>query len=437
MRRMEARFSFFKAGQGSFYGGRIWQHDTNEVFTVIYDCGTSPFISGNNQSLNNEITNFKHRSHYFQRNNNEIELLFISHLDYDHVSGLKRLLTEFKVKNIILPYIEKTHRQFFLTSISENNDPSGALTFEEYFSFIQSPNQFILKNSENTKQFFIQSNGKAEIEYQGYDNKDNDSDNIYSSGTPNNDTKELVGQTNVYVYENNLQFFIKQQWEFTTYAKSVSENAIDKLHTCLKKKLKKKPTDYLSLDDLKNIVTTNRKEAHKCYTDCIGDINSHGLVLLHGPIRFEHLHGRIYSNCELSRFHNDYYFRHHCDEHHFSNNNRAMLGTLLLGDTSINPNNNPIDFPQAFKDKLFNVHVVQIPHHGSSKNWDFTAFEALNIGANFNRWGNRVVSVCNFGFGNRFGHPSHQVLNDLRSTIFLNTQFSRLNIRYDILHHIP
>lgn len=438
MRRMEAKFSFFKAGQGSFYGGRIWQHETNHVFTVVYDCGTSPFIAGNNQSLNNEITYFKHRPHYFPLNNDEIELLFISHLDYDHVSGLKRLLTEFKVKNIILPYIEKKHRQFFLTSISDNNDPAGELTIEEYFSFIESPNQFISQNSENTKQFFIKSNGKTEIEYQGYDNNDNQSENIYSRGTLNTETAELIGQTSVSVYENNLQFFIKRNWEFTTYAKSVSEIAIDKLHACLKKTLKKKPTDNLSLDDLKNIVTTNRTEAHKCYTDCIGDINSHGLVLLHGPIRFEHLCGRIYSNCELSRFHNDYhYHRHHYDEHHFNNNNRAMLGTLLLGDTSINPNNNPIDFPQAFKDKLVNVHVVQVPHHGSSKNWDFTAFEALNIGANINRWGNRVVTVCNFGFGNRFGHPSHQVLNDLRSTIFLNTQFSRLNIRYDIIHFRP
>jgi beta-lactamase superfamily II metal-dependent hydrolase len=111
-----------------------------------------------------------------------------------------------------------------------------------------------------------------------------------------------------------------------------------------------------------------------------------------------------------------------------------MLGTLLFGDTSINPNNNPINFPQAFKDKLVNVHLVQVPHHGSSKNWDFTTFLALNIGANINRSENRVIPVCNFGFGNRYGHPSHEVLNNLRPTIFLNTQFSRLNIRYYIRH---
>lgn len=434
MRRMEAKFSFYKAGQGSFYGGRIWEHENNKVFTVVYDCGTSPFIAGNSQSLNNEITHFKHRPHYFTHND-EIELLFISHLDYDHVSGLKRILTEFKVKNIILPYIDKQHRQFFLVSVSDDNDPND-LSIKDYISFIESPNTFIQNNSKETQIYFVKSNGKSEIEYQGYDN-DIQSEDIYPRGNRNTEIEELNNQPNVFVYDNNLQFFIQRKWEFTTYVKSVNEMAITNLHNCLKKKLKKKPIESLTLDDLKDIVTTKRKEAHKCYTNCVGEINSYGIVLLHGPIRFECLSGRIYSDCELRHFFDDRHYRHFHDDRHFGNNNSTMLGTLLFGDTSINPVNNSIDFPLAFKNKLVNVHIVQVPHHGSSKNWDFNEFENLKIGDATNRWGNRVVSVCNFGYGNKYGHPSHQVLYDLRSTIFLNTQFSRLNIKYDIIHWKP
>lgn len=434
MEHLKSKFTFFKAGQGSFYGGRIWLQDTKEVFTVVYDCGTSPFIAGNNQSLNNEINHFKNRRYYFQRNNNEIELLFISHLDYDHVSGLKRLLTEFNVKNIILPYIKKEHRQFFLTSISNDNDPENNLTIDEYISFIDSPNKFINSNSEKTKQFYIKTDSKNEIEYFGYDSNNDKFENIYPQGNPSS-IDELSNQANVSVYENNLQFFIKKNWEFTTYVKDVNEAAIEKLHSCLKKKLNKEITEVLSLEDIKSIVTINRKKAHKCYTDCIGEINSHGLVLLHGPINYKHLSGEIYPNCELNYVRNNYrYYNRFYKEYHFNNDNkRSMLGTLLLGDISINPNNNPINFPQAFKDKLLNVHVVQIPHHGSSKNWDFTSFDELNIGESINRWENHVITVCNFGYGNKYGHPSHQVLKDLRSTIFLNSQFSRININYDII----
>ena len=238
MRQMEAKFSFYKAGQGSFYGGRIWHQEINKVFTVVYDCGTSPFIAGNSQSLNNEITYFKYRPHYFPHND-EIELLFISHLDYDHVSGLKRLLTEFKVKNIVLPYIEKQYRQFFLVSFSENDDPDNNFSLNDYTSFIENPIQFILQNSESTKIYFVKPNGKTEIAYQGYDD-DNQSESVYPRGTTSTDIEELNNQPNVSVYENNLQFFIRRNWEFTTHVKGVNEEAIKKLHECLKNKLKKK-----------------------------------------------------------------------------------------------------------------------------------------------------------------------------------------------------
>lgn len=433
---MVAKFTFFKAGQGSFYGGRIWSHETNQVFKIVYDCGTSTFIAGNNQSLNNEIDHFKRKPHYFPQNNDEIELLFISHLDYDHVSGLKRLLTEFKVKNIILPYIDKELRQFFLASISDNNDPDNNLTVDDYISFIESPNQFISLNSESTHMFFVKSNGNTEIEYLNYDVEDQ-SENAYPRGTENQDEDELKDQKNVRKYDNNLQFFIKRNWEFTTYCKAVNRNAIANLNNCLKKKLKKKTSEKLTFDDLKNIVTTNRKEAHKCYKDNISDVNSHGLVLLHGPIHFEYLCGRFYSNCELNHLHNDYrYHRHFYDDHQFSNIRRPMLGTLLFGDTSLK-GINKINFPNAFKKKLINVHVVQVPHHGSSENWDFTEFQSLNIGENLNRWGHRVLAVCNFGYGNTYGHPSHRVLEDMKSTIFLNSQFSRLNIQYDDIFYRP
>ncbi len=88
---MHAEFSFFKAGQGSFYGGRI-RSDFNKVYTVVYDCGTS----SRNHYLNEEIDFFKIQG----AKCNVIDLLFISHLDYDHVSGLKRLLKEFNVKKL-------------------------------------------------------------------------------------------------------------------------------------------------------------------------------------------------------------------------------------------------------------------------------------------------------------------------------------------------
>lgn len=436
MREIEAKFSFFKAGQGSFYGGRIHYPETNRIFTIVYDCGTSPFIAGNSQSLNDEIDYLKEHS-FYPNHNNEIDLLFISHLDYDHVSGLKRLLREFRVKNIILPYIEKQYRQFFLVSIhnDDDNDPDNDMSLQDYILFIDNPAKFIIQNSDGTTIYFIKANDKIEFGNQNSNNDDdvNESESISIQGTLSY-PEEFTSESNVLFYENNLQFFIKRDWEFTTYVKGVNETAIDKLHSCLKKKLDKKIEESLSFEDLEQIVTHKRKEAHKCYTSCIGDINSHGLVLLHGPIRFEDLYYRIYSDCELNPYGNYYHYSRGFYEH-FRNGNQLFLGTLLFGDTSIKPDTNPVNFPQPFIDKLVNVHVVQVPHHGSSKNWDNTAFRDLYIGSNITNYRfNRFIAVCNFGYGNKFGHPSHNVLNDLQPAIFLNSQFSRLNISYHIIY---
>lgn len=434
---MRSKFSFFKAGQGSFYGGRIHSPESGKTFTVIYDCGTSRYVSGNTASLNREITLFKNDWYY--HHSNDIDLLFISHLDYDHVSGIKRLLNEFNVKRIILPYIEKQFRQLFLISIFANDTPTdNDLSLTDYTTFLESPQRFIQEQSKNTTIYFVIDNNDHQIKYEGYqDEGESLEQDIYPMGTELNPSllDELTGSSNTLLYDNNLQFFIQKKWEFTTYVKTVNVQAISSLNNCLKTLLGKSDQDELTLTDLALLITTNRTESRKCYMNRIGEINSHGLVLLHGPIRFRYLEGKIKSDCELNN-QELRYFRFFDDGYHFRSNNRIMLGTLLLGDTSINPNNNPLNFSNQFKEKLENVHIVQVPHHGSSENWDSVEFDQLSIGSSI-RWNNKIVSVCNFGYGNKYGHPSHEVLNDLSSSMYLNTQFSRLTIKYRIIDWRP
>lgn len=435
MEHLKSKFTFFKAGQGSFYGGRICNQQNGRNYTIVYDCGTSTFIAGNSQSLNREIDLFKSKNFQFNHNN-EIDLLFISHLDYDHVSGLKRLIKEFNIKNIILPYIEKEYRKFFLVSFekfdeTENKPSDDDLSIEDYILFIESPNTFIQNNSKEAKIYFVKPNDKLEFENKVYDNE-NQSEDIYPIGNSLVKTEELTTTENIFLYDNNLQFFIHKKWEFTTYVKSVSKEAITKLDDCLKKILNK--SKNLCFEDLKRLVNYNRKEAHECYKKCVGDINSHGLVLLHGPIGFKQLYGKVYSTEEQFGFCDYRYQRFYYRRYNFiSSMNNLKMGTLLFGDTSLK-GQNKIKFPYNFKKKLVNVHIVQIPHHGSSKNWDFQEFRKLKIGTQINQWNNRFIAVCNFGFGNTYGHPSHHVLNDIGLSIFLNSQFSRLNIEYDIIY---
>lgn len=194
--------------------------------------------------------------------------------------------------------------------------------------------------------------------------------------------------------------------------------------------LGRQANEDFNLRDFAEIVNTKRSEAHKCYKKNIGDINSHGLLLLHGPVMYKFICCRIHFNTDLVR--QETFSSHLHKDFHLERSNSLFLGTLLFGDTSLHPLNNPLEFPENFRRKFDKVHVVQVPHHGSSKNWHSNNYIDLNIGGAF-RGEKRFVSVCNFGYENKFGHPSHQVLDELRDTIYLNSQFSSLEIFYDIL----
>ena len=154
------------------------------------------------------------------------------------------------------------------------------------------------------------------------------------------------------------------------------------------------------------------------------NINSHGLILLHGPINFRSVNIDTYIDSDLfikCPF-NSVCLGPYLNFKYSFEDKDIRYRTLLFGDTSINKHNNPVNFPKAFRDKLINVYAIQLPHHGSSKNWNYNEFKNLNIDSN------KCISICNFGYGNRYGHPSHQILNDLNKNIILNSQFTGVNI---------
>lgn len=429
---LSADFSFFKAGQGSFYGGYIFNPYDRKQYSMIYDCGSSQFVKGSKSSLHSEIGFFKNSKQKYQVMD-QIDLLFISHLDYDHVSGLKYLFSLFNVNRVILPYIEPEIRKFFLLSITTGLTPSeNDLSFEDYSKFLESPHTF-LKSLNNKSDIYYVTQKSINLEYQGY--SDVAEEDIYPVGQPLDkgiDFQELADtDDSVRIYDNNLQFFIRKIWEFSTFVRKVDYVRVEELNRSLKNILNKSNEQLITIEDLKEICTKSREKARECYVENIENVNNFGLTLLHGPIRFSDLSGEVTTN---NRFNSVYpgvadNFRL-LDTDFSDGGNSVILGTLLLGDVSLSPDNNPITFSDSFKRKIENAHIVQVPHHGSRKNWDFREFKKLNIGINLGHWSSKIFAVCNFGFGNRYNHPSLFVSQDLKNSLLINTQYDRVNITY-------
>ncbi len=96
---MPARLSHYRetlhaAGQGLFYSLEIRNHPGNSLARVVYDCGT--------QSADHVLTEAISR---FARNAKSVDLVVLSHLDKDHVSGLKELASSPGIRRVLLPYL--------------------------------------------------------------------------------------------------------------------------------------------------------------------------------------------------------------------------------------------------------------------------------------------------------------------------------------------
>ena len=170
------------------------------------------------------------------------------------------------------------------------------------------------------------------------------------------------------------------------------------------------------------MVTTKRTKAHACYKKHLSDINAHGLILLHGPVNYSAVQSEL-GGVDFMLQNSIWPFYFHRQRTYF-NEQSNFLGTLLLGDITLK---GPlaINFPAYFTDRFKDIHIYQVPHHGSDKNWDGTFKGHINQG-------NRPLAVCNFGYGNTFGHPGSIVMKDLKDQIMLNTQFFRLDYYYTI-----
>ncbi|MFD2969954.1 MBL fold metallo-hydrolase [Sphingobacterium bambusae] len=414
---IESKFTFFKAGQGCFYGGRIFNIEKKKIYTIVYDCGTSKNVSGNTKSLSDEIAFFEKYPSFTKKARKVIDILFISHLDYDHVSGLKKLLMLFEVKLIVLPYLDDELKAITLASVSytsQSDEDEELLSIEEYNLFIQDPASLLRNRNNDATIIYITD------EDDGDENAQQSNigvDDVVVTATSRND----IGTTGISeVLKNNAYIALDDHWEFIPHRLKVDDSKIRLFKTALRKKVK----DFKTVS-LKQLILNNRKFAHECYEKLIGEVNCHGLVLYHGPILIKN----NTSTCSISVENNIVGFAY--GKYYYTGNTENHVGTLLMGDTSINPKNNPIKFPVRISKKSETMAIIQIPHHGAKANWSSTRFSKFfNIPVEGEAC--CPMAVCNFGVGNRYGHPHPSIIDTLSINFLPNTQFNRVDVEINV-----
>lgn len=116
------QYEFYPVGQGLFSYGILRRPDNwQKLFSWVYDCGSDTSVV--RSRIANGIERIKAEQEprgEGERVKSKIDLVFLSHFDKDHISGIKQLLGEFEVDTLVLPYM--SFEQLILIAIEESID---------------------------------------------------------------------------------------------------------------------------------------------------------------------------------------------------------------------------------------------------------------------------------------------------------------------------
>lgn len=346
--------SFLPVGQGAFYS-ETFACEGHPTFNMIYDCG----------SLKNvELVNQQIRRNYVQ--GEVIDAVFLSHLDGDHINGLPYLLRYCNVKNIFLPLLTQEVKEYL--KIYNRIYSIDSLNF--LVDFVSNPYQALesLHLSE-FPQIYLVEPFETEIPRDDVD---------YRNAVHVSSGENVVFQLSRSTEHYNLI------WQYIPF--NFRQNfRLDELKNSLQQVFGNIPTAAELADMLE--YEKNIKKIKKAYSSIHGSFNVNSMVLYSGP--------DLQGICDVFK----------CDllgcEKSTERNTNIDAGCLYMGDYDASGVQKWEQLNHALADCWPKIGLIQIPHHGSSYNFN----EKL------------ICPKCQYiisaGTKNRFGHPHGAVLKSL------------------------
>lgn len=351
-------------GQGAFYSEKV--RTNGKTLNIVYDCGstTSYKVNRNKPILQAEIETF------YDKNEN-IDVLFISHFDNDHVNGLKYLKEHCNIKRVVMPLIPTTARWIYLTQLDDNLQ-----------LLMTNPKEFFGNNTEIISVRY--TNGEVFQQ-----------DELVLNDNEPSPREEIVSGTNIKFRSFSdwcyIPFNFDEEARYQTLIDLITEHKLD-IH-----KLLKGDAEY---------IIAERAKINKAYQNIVkksGSSNESSLIVYSGPTSVEHEYIKKYNcicnvSCIARRFH------YGCNMIPFI---RKRVACLYLGDTNLNQTSGGSGIIEAIYNNLgdvrHNIGTIQVPHHGSKKSFN-----------NDILWlNNPSLYFASFGKQNKYRHPSYTVVEEI------------------------
>ena len=403
-------------GQGLFYWGALSLTSTpgqKGKFTFLFDCGSSSTKTYLQREIALLIPQLSPSS--------SIDLLVISHLDYDHVSGLDTLLAHAKAEVVVLPYLEPAERLSLLIRAPRGND--------WYQGFLSGPANFLKEKgagavvyvSRGERDDMIPSPEGPEGPELGEQSLHLDIHKL----EPDPETQALaqrtdgVEATQATFAKDNLGVSLRSLWQFIFHVSARPDAQVRQL-----KQLVESERAGVSLATLLQD-RTRRKDLSKTYRKAFEDkdLNHTCLACIHGP-----LFSRSIPWCSstgsgfgfasgpwlpflpsASPYWHPHYLQFIEEMARMWLHDLRAMGlrilvpdyTFLMGDLTAGREISRIC--SRFENYLPRVRWLQVPHHGARSSWaDCMPSNTPN-----------ALFAISAGMKNRFGHPHPEVLQDI------------------------
>lgn len=362
---------FYPVGQGAFYSER------HESYNIVYDCGSMSISKGK-----------KIVSQRFSKED-IIDILFISHFDYDHISLIEDLKATVKeIRFVVMPLLhpdEKILLFNIFTALGENN----------LAILVNNPNKFFGAETRI-------------ISVQVYEEKKEEEINSEEEEVANIELFNLIGieqnqeipsGTPISIDNDSDWIFIPFNYEY----KSQNNKLLSKLE--------KNGIDINKLKTVSDYDYTKHQKTIKNIYKEVGNINQNSMFLYSGPQKenYQCYQGVYWDLRLLSPFSTP--SRHpfpSLSKYSFINLNKYPLkdslpcqykvACLYTGDGDLNK----VDMKEIYKDYWNLIGTIQIPHHGSLKSFNKNILEDQYF-----------LCPISVGKNNSYGHPSREVFREI------------------------
>ncbi|HEM4764033.1 TPA: MBL fold metallo-hydrolase [Streptococcus suis] len=347
-------------GQGAFYLETLMLRE-NE-YKVIYDCGSATDVIYVETQIKASLNK-----------DEEINAVFISHLDDDHVNGLEFLLKHCNVKNLFFPLITKQTKQF--NAIRNLINPQSRFL-----------TQFI--NSEGNS--IRELEGGSEVQLHPI-SEDASNDNRVIEVT------QAIFGAGVEVDWVYLPHNFRERERYQNFISNIVE---------INSKLSNGgilDDDKIDLEKLKNLwrkgTAQDKKIIKKAYEDIEGTLNINSMTLYSGT-----------KHAFCCRCFHRFYCRYdwECLIRSRNERNLALNGCLYTGDYDLGRTATAQKWQSiysVYEEYFPNIGLVQIPHHGSKHNYNSKLRDVTEY----------AVYFASAGLKNSYGHPHKEVMQDLCS----------------------